>query len=213
MPSSGILRLPLTVPTAEAQGWTGSPSWSPTIVQTLGYVGVAFLVALENVFPPIPSEVILPLAGFVAGEGEASLPGMIARRDDRLGGRARGSCTASRRRSVPTACTRSWSATVAGSGSRSATCCAPRTGSTGDRAPQCLIGRCVPLILLGGVDPGRVPSHAHRPLHRLHRARQPDLEHHADRRRRDPGRPLGRRSVTSSPAPGCVLVVIVAAVL
>jgi membrane protein DedA with SNARE-associated domain len=47
------------------------------IVQTLGYVGVAFLVALENVFPPIPSEVILPLAGFVAGEGEASLPGMI----------------------------------------------------------------------------------------------------------------------------------------
>ena len=47
------------------------------IVQTLGYLGVAFLVALENVFPPIPSEVILPLAGFVAGEGEASLPGMI----------------------------------------------------------------------------------------------------------------------------------------
>lgn len=48
------------------------------IVQALGYLGVAFLVALENVFPPIPSEVILPLAGFVAGEGEASLPGMIA---------------------------------------------------------------------------------------------------------------------------------------
>ena len=47
------------------------------IVQTLGYSGVAILVALENVFPPIPSEVILPLAGFVAGKGEASLPGMI----------------------------------------------------------------------------------------------------------------------------------------
>jgi membrane protein DedA with SNARE-associated domain len=51
--------------------------WVTTIVETLGYVGVAFLVALENVFPPIPSEVILPLAGFVAGEGEASLIGMI----------------------------------------------------------------------------------------------------------------------------------------
>lgn len=47
------------------------------IVDTLGYVGVALLVALESVFPPIPSEVVLPLAGFVAGRGDASLPGMI----------------------------------------------------------------------------------------------------------------------------------------
>lgn len=47
------------------------------LVETLGYVGVAFLVALENVFPPIPSEVVLPLAGFVAGRGDASLVGMI----------------------------------------------------------------------------------------------------------------------------------------
>lgn len=46
-------------------------------VETLGYLGVAFLVLLENVFPPIPSEVVLPLAGFVAGRGDASLPGMI----------------------------------------------------------------------------------------------------------------------------------------
>ena len=42
------------------------------IVETLGYLGVALLVALENVFPPIPSEVVLPLAGFVAGRGDAS---------------------------------------------------------------------------------------------------------------------------------------------
>lgn len=47
------------------------------IVDALGYVGVALLVALENVFPPIPSEVVLPLAGFVAGRGDASLGGMI----------------------------------------------------------------------------------------------------------------------------------------
>ena len=47
------------------------------IVDRLGYLGVAFLVALENVFPPIPSEVVLPLAGFVAGRGDASLIGMI----------------------------------------------------------------------------------------------------------------------------------------
>lgn len=52
--------------------------WVTKIVETLGYTGVAFLVALENVFPPIPSEAILPLAGFVAGQGKASLIGMIA---------------------------------------------------------------------------------------------------------------------------------------
>ena len=36
---------------------------------TLGYPGLALLVALENVFPPIPSEIILPLAGFLTGQG------------------------------------------------------------------------------------------------------------------------------------------------
>lgn len=52
-------------------------TWVTDVVDTLGYVGVAFLVALENVFPPIPSEVVLPLAGFVAGRGDANLLGMI----------------------------------------------------------------------------------------------------------------------------------------
>lgn len=51
--------------------------WVTDVIETLGYVGVASLVALENVFPPIPSEVVLPLAGFVAGRGDAWLPGMI----------------------------------------------------------------------------------------------------------------------------------------
>lgn len=47
------------------------------VVETLGYAGVAGLVALENLVPPIPSEVVLPLAGFVAGRGDASLVGMV----------------------------------------------------------------------------------------------------------------------------------------
>lgn len=47
------------------------------IVNELGYLGVALLVAVENVFPPIPSEVVLPFAGFVARDGDASLLGMI----------------------------------------------------------------------------------------------------------------------------------------
>lgn len=51
--------------------------WVIFIVESLGYVGVAFLVTLENVFPPIPSELVLALAGFVASRGDASLLGMI----------------------------------------------------------------------------------------------------------------------------------------
>lgn len=51
--------------------------WVTTVIETLGYPGVAFLVALESVFPPIPSEIVLPLAGFVAGRGDASFLGMV----------------------------------------------------------------------------------------------------------------------------------------
>jgi membrane protein DedA with SNARE-associated domain len=55
----------------------GLVDWVTSVVESLGYWGVAALVALENLFPPIPSEVVLPLAGFVAVEGEASLAGMV----------------------------------------------------------------------------------------------------------------------------------------
>jgi len=55
----------------------GLVDWVTSVVETLGYGGVAFLVALENLFPPIPSEIVLPLAGFVSSTGDASLVGMI----------------------------------------------------------------------------------------------------------------------------------------
>ncbi len=48
----------------------GLTDWITRIVDALGYPGVAALVALENVFPPIPSEVILPLAGFETSQGD-----------------------------------------------------------------------------------------------------------------------------------------------
>lgn len=44
--------------------------WIVGFVRDAGYPGVALLMFLENVFPPIPSEVIMPLAGFVAARGE-----------------------------------------------------------------------------------------------------------------------------------------------
>ena len=51
--------------------------WVTDVIEALGYVGVALLVALENVFPPIPSEVVLPFAGFVASDGGATFAGMV----------------------------------------------------------------------------------------------------------------------------------------
>lgn len=52
-------------------------AWVTEIVGKLGYVGVALLMFLENVFPPLPSELIMPLAGFAAGRGEMTLWGVI----------------------------------------------------------------------------------------------------------------------------------------
>jgi membrane protein DedA with SNARE-associated domain len=47
------------------------------IMETLGAPGAGVAVALENLFPPIPSEVILPLAGFTASQGDMSLVAAI----------------------------------------------------------------------------------------------------------------------------------------
>jgi membrane protein DedA with SNARE-associated domain len=47
------------------------------LVEALGGPGAGMAVALENLFPPIPSEVILPLAGFVASQGRMSLLGAV----------------------------------------------------------------------------------------------------------------------------------------
>lgn len=47
--------------------------WVTDIVEQMGYVGILLLMFLENVFPPIPSEVIMPLAGFGAADGRYSL--------------------------------------------------------------------------------------------------------------------------------------------
>ena len=39
-------------------------------INSLGYFGIALLMALENIIPPIPSELIMPLAGFTVTQGE-----------------------------------------------------------------------------------------------------------------------------------------------
>jgi membrane protein DedA with SNARE-associated domain len=44
------------------------------LMQQFGYLAVSALIFLENVFPPIPSELILPLAGFFSNAGALWLP-------------------------------------------------------------------------------------------------------------------------------------------
>jgi len=48
------------------------------LIQAAGYLGVTFLMTLESCFIPIPSEVTLPFAGFLAQKGTFSLPLVIA---------------------------------------------------------------------------------------------------------------------------------------
>ncbi len=52
--------------------------WIVRLIEQSGYLGVAFLMFLETVFPPIPSEVIMSIAGVAAGQGKLSLGWVIA---------------------------------------------------------------------------------------------------------------------------------------
>lgn len=51
--------------------------WLTGIVGSAGYLGVAALMFLENLFPPIPSELVMPLAGFAAARGDMALVPML----------------------------------------------------------------------------------------------------------------------------------------
>ncbi|AXG99553.1 DedA family protein [Deinococcus wulumuqiensis] len=50
--------------------------WIQNLMDSMGYLGILLLMVLENIFPPIPSELIMPSAGFAAARGDMSL-GMV----------------------------------------------------------------------------------------------------------------------------------------
>ena len=52
--------------------------WTIRLIDETGYVGIFLLMFLETIFPPIPSEVIMPVAGVRAAQGPLSLWGVIA---------------------------------------------------------------------------------------------------------------------------------------
>ncbi|MHA6798089.1 DedA family protein [Bounagaea algeriensis] len=65
--------------TAALAGTTGGiTDWVNGAMSALGAPGAGGLIALENVFPPLPSEFVLPFAGFSAGQGGMSLLAVIA---------------------------------------------------------------------------------------------------------------------------------------
>lgn len=53
-------------------------AWVTETMSSLGYFGIGLLMFLENLFPPIPSELIMPLAGFTVHQGEMELVPAIA---------------------------------------------------------------------------------------------------------------------------------------
>ncbi len=75
MPSGVSAALSAALPAASTAepALDGVAGWAVNLMETLGPVGAAIAIALENLFPPLPSEIILPLAGFTASQGSFGL--------------------------------------------------------------------------------------------------------------------------------------------
>ncbi|SDS97722.1 membrane protein DedA, SNARE-associated domain [Nocardioides scoriae] len=73
--SAATALLPLATSGSEDLG--GLAGFAVDLMEKLGGPGAGLAVALENLFPPIPSEVILPFAGFAASRGDFTLVGAI----------------------------------------------------------------------------------------------------------------------------------------
>ena len=72
-PTAWPTDLVLSAGSGAAANLSGFSAWAVTLMETLGPIGVAFLVFLDNIFPPIPSELVLPLAGFTASQGSMNI--------------------------------------------------------------------------------------------------------------------------------------------
>lgn len=59
--------------TSDSSSLGSVADWAVNLMETIGAPGAGLAIALENLFPPLPSEVILPLAGFTASRGNFSL--------------------------------------------------------------------------------------------------------------------------------------------
>lgn len=67
-----------TAATTDGSWLTTLSDWAVSLMEIIGPVGAGVAIALENLFPPLPSEVILPMAGLAASRGSFSLVEALA---------------------------------------------------------------------------------------------------------------------------------------
>jgi membrane protein DedA with SNARE-associated domain len=53
-------------------------NWIVDAVSGMGYLGIVLLMLVENIFPPIPSELVMPLGGYLSVEGKMNIWGVVA---------------------------------------------------------------------------------------------------------------------------------------
>jgi membrane protein DedA with SNARE-associated domain len=73
LPLLATVGSPLAASGGDPSQLTGLIGWIADVIDLLGAVGVGVLTMAEVFFPPIPSELVLPMAGFLAGQGRLSL--------------------------------------------------------------------------------------------------------------------------------------------
>jgi membrane protein DedA with SNARE-associated domain len=64
-------------PSSSTTDLTGFVGWVADVIAKLGAAGVGIMTLVENLFPPIPSEIVLPLGGYLASQGRISLAGAL----------------------------------------------------------------------------------------------------------------------------------------
>lgn len=52
-------------------------NWITQLIEEFGYIGVFLMIALENIFPPIPSEIVLAFGGFMTTKTELTVTGVV----------------------------------------------------------------------------------------------------------------------------------------
>jgi membrane protein DedA with SNARE-associated domain len=62
-----------TIADAETSWLTSLIDWAVSLMELIGPAGAGIAIALENLFPPLPSEVILPMAGLTASRGRFTI--------------------------------------------------------------------------------------------------------------------------------------------
>lgn len=63
----------MTTATTDGSWLTTLADWAVSLMDVIGPAGAGIAIAMENLFPPLPSEVILPMAGLAASRGSFSL--------------------------------------------------------------------------------------------------------------------------------------------